>query len=88
MLVSKIDVQQFKGTDLNDIPKEDVKQRLRELNRDAPIFYTTSLIKAPQEITLRAVARNNIMLEQILQNQNKILENQNKILGLNLSVNA
>lgn len=88
MHVSKIDVQQFKGTDLNNIPKEDVKQRLRELNSDAPIIYTTSLIKAPQEITLRAVARNNIMLEQILQNQNKILENQNKILGLKLSVNA
>lgn len=88
MHVNKIDVQQFKGNDLNNIPKEDVKQRLHELNSDAPIIYTTSLIKEPQEITLRAVARNNIMLEQILQNQNKILENQNKILGSKLSVNA
>ena len=88
MQINKISTQQFFGNNLNNIPKDDVKQRLKELNGDAPVFYTTSFIKEPQEITLRAAARNNIMLEQILQNQKKILENQNKILASKLSVSA
>lgn len=88
MNVNSVSCQSFKGQDLNNISRNDVTERLRLLNSDTPIFYTTSFIKQPQEITLRTVARNNMMLEQILENQNKILENQNKILGNKLDTNA
>lgn len=88
MNVNSVSCQSFKGQDLNNISRNDVTERLRLLNADTPIIYTTSVIKQPQEITLRTVARNNMMLEQILENQNKILENQNKILGNKLDTNA
>ncbi len=88
MTVDSINYQNFQGSDLNNISRDVVKERLKELNKDSPAIYTTSLIKEPQEISLRAVARNNIMLEQVLQNQAKILENQEKILGSKLDTNA
>lgn len=88
MTVGSINYQNFQGSDLNNISRDVVKERLKELNKDSPAIYTTSLIKEPQEISLRAVARNNIMLEQVLQNQAKIIENQEKILGSKLNTNA
>ncbi len=88
MNVNSVNGQSFKGQDLNNISRDAVTERLKLLNGDTPAIYTTSFIKQPQEITLRAVARNNMMLEQILENQNKILENQNKILGNKLDTNA
>lgn len=88
MTVSSINYQNFQGSDLNNISRDVVKERLKELNKDSPAIYTTSFIKEPQEISLRAVARNNIMLEQVLQNQAKIIENQEKILGSKLNTNA
>lgn len=88
MNVNNVNGQSFKGQDLNNISRNDVTERLRLLNSDTPMIYTTSFIKQPQEITLRTVARNNMMLEQILENQNKILENQNKILGNKLDTSV
>ena len=61
------------------------------MNKDTPVIYLTSLVKEPQEITLRTVARNNIMLDNILENQQIILQNQNEILsklGNNIDIKA
>lgn len=88
MTVNSVNSQSMQSGNLNNISKEAVKDRLKELNKETPMFYTTSFIKEPQEISLRTVARNNIMLEQVLQNQAKILENQEKILGSKLDTNA
>ncbi len=88
MNVNSVSCQSFKGQDLNNISKDAVTARLKLLNKDTPAIYTTSFIKNPEEIALRTVARNNMMLEQIIENQNKILENQNKILGNKLDTNA
>ena len=88
MTVNSVSSQSMQSGNLNNISKEAVKDRLKELNKETPMFYTTSFIKEPQEISLRTVARNNIMLEQVLQNQAKILENQEKILGSKLDTNA
>lgn len=88
MTVSSVSSQSMQSGNLNNISKETVKDRLKELNKETPMIYTTSFIKEPQEISLRTVARNNIMLEQVLQNQAKILENQEKILGSKLDTNA
>ena len=88
MTVDSINYQNFQGSDLNNISRDVVKERLKELNKETPMIYTTSFIKEPQEISLRTVARNNIMLEQVLQNQAKILENQEKILDSKLDTNA
>lgn len=88
MAINSIISQRVQNGELNNIPKEAVKERLNALNKETPALYTTSFIKEPQEISLRTVARNNIMLEQVLQNQAKILENQEKILGSKLDKNA
>ena len=88
MAINSISSQRVQNGELNNIPKEAVKERLNALNKETPALYTTSFIKEPQEISLRTVARNNIMLEQVLQNQAKILENQEKILGSKLDKNA
>ncbi len=88
MAINSINSQRVQNGELNNIPKEAVKERLNALNKETPALYTTSFIKEPQEISLRTVARNNIMLEQVLQNQAKILENQEKILGSKLDKNA
>ncbi len=88
MAINSINSQRVQNGELNNIPKEAVKERLNALNKETPALYTTSFIKEPQEISLRTVARNNIMLEQVLQNQAKILENQEKILGSRLDKNA
>ena len=88
MAINPISSQRVQNGDLNNISKEEVKERLNALNKETPALYTTSFIKEPQEISLRTVARNNIMLEQVLQNQAKILENQEKILGSKLDKNA
>ena len=88
MAINPISSQRVQNGDLNNISKEEVKERLNALNKETPMLYTTSFIKEPQEISLRTVARNNIMLEQVLQNQAKILENQEKIHGSKLDKNA
>ena len=79
------------SSNIDNISPQEVKDRLKLLNKDTPVIYLTSLVKEPQEITLRTVARNNIMLDKVLANQETIIENQNKILnqlGNNLDVNA
>ena len=78
-------------SNIDSIAPEEVKDRLKLLNKDTPNIYLTSLIKEPQEITLRTVARNNIMLDNILANQQTILKNQNEILsklGNNIDIKA
>ena len=78
-------------SNIDNITPQDVKDRLKLLNKDTPVIYLTSLVKEPQEITLRTVARNNIMLDNILANQQIILQNQNEILsklGNNLDIKA
>ena len=79
------------NSNLDYISRDDVKIRLRELNNDTPAVYTTSFIKSPQEITLRTIARNNIMLDKVLENQEVIIKNQNEILknmGNKLDINV
>ena len=79
------------STNIDYISRQEVKNRLKELNNDTPAIYLTSLIKEPQEITLRTVARNNIMLDKVLANQEIIIKNQNEILnkkGENLDIIA
>lgn len=73
-------------TSINGISSETVKARLKEINEETPIFWTTSLIKSPQELTVRTATRNNIMLEKILENQSKIMEKMG--IGENLDVKA
>ena len=78
-------------SNIDNISSQEVKERLKLLNKDTPVIYLTSLVKEPQEITLRTVARNNIMLDNILENQQIILRNQNEILnklGNNIDINA
>ena len=78
-------------SNIDNITPQDVKDRLKLLNKDTPVIYLTSLVKEPQEITLRTVARNNIMLDNILANQQIILQNQNEILsklGNNIDIKA
>ena len=78
-------------SNIDNIKPQDVKDRLKLLNKDTPVIYLTSLVKEPQEITLRTVARNNIMLDNILENQQIILQNQNEILsklGNNIDIKA
>lgn len=60
-------------TTINGITGEQVKERLKEINKDTPIVWTSSLLNSPSELTARTVARNNIMLEQVLANQKKIM---------------
>jgi len=59
---------------ISGISSEQVKERLKQINGETPIIWTTSLLNSPQELTVRTVARNNIMLEKVLDNQNKIME--------------
>lgn len=95
MEVNSISAQSFRGNsvnngnnDINGISPDVVQSRIKDLNHETPALFTTSLIKEPQEITLRAVTRNNLMLEQVIENQNKIIENQNKMLGAKLDKQA
>ena len=87
MPVNFVSSQRMQSGNLNNISKETVKNRLKELIKETPMI-STSFIKEPQEISLRAVARNNIMLEQVLQNQAKILENQEEIFDSILDIKA
>ena len=73
-------VSSVTNSNMNYISKEEVKSRLKEINSTTPAIYTTSLIKAPQEITLHTTTRNNIMLDKVLANQEIIIKNQNEIL--------
>lgn len=76
-------------TTINGITGEEVKARLKEINKDTPIIWTASLMNAPSELTARTVTRNNIMLDKILENQAKIMDSQKVImdkLGTNLDV--
>jgi len=80
-------------TTINGIPSDQVNARLKEINSDTPILWTTSLIKAPQELTARTATRNNIMLDKVLENQNTIMQNQGLMMqkmgiGQKLNVNA
>lgn len=78
-------------SNIDNITPQEVKDRLKLLNKDTPVIYLTSLVKEPQEITLRIVARNNIMLDNIIENQQIILKNQNEILsklGNNIDIKA
>lgn len=78
-------------SNIDNITPLEVKDRLKLLNKDTPVIYLTSLVKEPQEITLRIVARNNIMLDNIIENQQIILKNQNEILsklGNNIDIKA
>lgn len=86
MNINQINPQSFKGNDLNNILKEDIKERLKDINTAGPAINTSNHMS--QELTLRTALRNNIMLEQVLQNQENILENQEKILGSKLDTNA
>lgn len=67
-------------TSINGIPTVDVKTRLEDINKETPIIWSTSLIKSPQEITARTAVRNNLMLDKVLDNQNKIMQNQTLIM--------
>ena len=62
-------MSEISTNNLMRIPSNEVKTRIKELNNETPAIFTTSVIKQPQEITLRAVAQNNIMLDNILANQ-------------------
>lgn len=78
-------------SNIDNITPLEVKDRLKLLNKDTPVIYLTSLVKEPQEITLRIVARNNIILDNIIENQQIILKNQNEILsklGNNIDIKA
>lgn len=78
-------------SNIDNITPQEVKDRLKLLNKDTPVIYLTSLVKEPQEITLRIVARNNIILDNIIENQQIILKNQNEILsklGNNIDIKA
>lgn len=84
-------MSEISTNNLMRIPSNEVKTRIKELNDETPAIFTTSIIKQPQEITLRAVARNNIMLDNILANQQVIIKNQNEILnklGNNLDISV
>ena len=84
-------VMPISSSNIDNISPQEVKDRLKLLNQDTPVIYLTSLVKEPQEITLRTVARNNIMLDNVLANQQIIIQNQNKILsklGNNLDLKA
>lgn len=69
------------NSNIYNISPQEVKDRLKLLNQDTPVIYLTSLVKEPQEITLRTVARNNIMLDKVLENQEIIINNQKEILN-------
>ena len=69
------------NSNIYNISPQEVKDRLKLLNKDTPVIYLTSLVKEPQEITLRTVARNNIMLDKVLENQEIIINNQKEILN-------
>ena len=72
---------------INGITSEEVKSRLRQVNDETPVvFWSTSVIKEPQDLTVRMVARNNIMLEKIMDNQNKIMQKLG--IGQKLNTNA
>lgn len=73
-------------TSINGISSNEVKVRLKQINEDTPILWTTSLIKEPQELAVRTVVRNNIMLEKVLENQSKIMAKMG--LGEKLDTNA
>lgn len=64
---------------INNISSETVKSRIKDINKETPVFWT-NLVKEPQEISLRMTARNNLMLDQVLANQAVIIDNQNKIM--------
>jgi len=84
-------VMPITASNMDKISSQEVTDRLKLLNKDTPVIYLTSLVKEPQEITLRAVARNNIMLDNIIANQEIIIKNQNEILtklGNNIDINA
>lgn len=63
-------------TTISGISSEEVKARLKQINEDTPVIWTTSLVKEPQELSVRTVVRNNIMLEKVLDNQAQIMKNQ------------
>jgi len=66
---------------INNISSEAVKERLKAINSQTPFFWaTTSIIKAPAEVTARTAVRNNLMLDQVLENQTTIMDNQQKIM--------
>ena len=84
-------VMPVSSSNIDNISPQEVKDRLKLLNKDTPLVYLTSLVKEPQEITLRTVARNNIMLDNVLANQQIIMQKQDEILsklGNNLDVEA
>lgn len=59
---------------INGISSDEVKARLKEVNSDTPIIWTTSLMNQPQELSVRLEARNNIMLDKMLKNQQLIMK--------------
>lgn len=77
--------------EINNISPDQVTQRVKDINKETPALWLTSLIKEPQEITVRTVARNNIMLDQILENQKQIIKSQEMIkekLGIGEKLNT
>lgn len=58
---------------INGITSEQVKDRLKQVNKDTPLIWTSSIMNSPAELTARIAARNNIMLENVLANQKKIM---------------
>jgi len=64
---------------VNGISPDMVKARIKEINSETPVIWT-NLIKSPQELSVRTTARNNIMLDTVIANQNVIYKNQAQII--------
>ena len=81
-------------SNINGLSSDEVKTRLKDVNKETPLLWaTTSLVKAPQEVTARTAVRNNLMLDKVLANQSTIIRNQEAIakkisLGTKLDVSG
>lgn len=70
-------------------PKGEVGKRVRELQEESPYQRVGQVLKPTEVVIEHAVAKNNIMLENVLANQEAIMQNQAMImnkLGGNLNL--
>ncbi len=67
-------------TEINGISSADTMARVKEGRNESPIIFP-SFWKTASQAGVQLSARNNIMLDKVLENQQKIIENQTKIIN-------
>ncbi|MCM1338037.1 MAG: hypothetical protein NC191_00010 [Muribaculaceae bacterium] len=77
---------------INSISQADAYSRMKGVRNETPILWT-DLLKTPGAVAVQITARNNLMLDKIMTNQETILKNQAEILkklnsGNKLNINA